>query len=65
MAQVVETGLPEMKGRQEFYGLVVADFNASGLFAAELSSLLGTAALMRPLTNGIGKQFTEFISPPK
>jgi hypothetical protein len=64
MAEVVEAGLPEMKGRQEFYGLVVADLNASGLFAAELSGLLGAAALMRPLTNRIGRQFVEFISPP-
>ncbi len=64
MAEVVEAGLPEMKGRQEFYGLVVADLNASGLFAAELSGVLGTAALMRPLTNRIGRQFVEFISPP-
>jgi hypothetical protein len=65
MTDVVEAGLPEMKGRQEFYGLVVADLNASGLFAAELSGLLGTAALMRRLTNHIGRQFVEFISPPR
>jgi hypothetical protein len=64
MTQVVEAALPEMKGRQDFYALVAADLNASGLLAAELSGLLGTAALMRPLTNGIGRQFVEFISPP-
>jgi hypothetical protein len=63
MAQVVEAGLPEMAGQQQLYSLVVAELNASGLFAAELSGLLGTAALMRPLTNDIGRQFVEFISP--
>jgi hypothetical protein len=64
MAEVVVTGLPEMKDRQEFYALVVADLNASGLLAAELPGLLGAEALVRPLTNRIGEQFVEFISPP-
>lgn len=64
MTQVVEAALPEMQGRQDFYALVAADLNASGLLAAELSGLLGTGALMRPLTNGIGQQFVEFISSP-
>ncbi len=64
MAEIVEAGLPELKGRPEFYGLVAADLNASGLLAVELSALLGTTALMRPITNGIGRQFVEFIRPP-
>lgn len=40
MADVVETGLPEMKGRQEFYGLVVADLNASGLLSPSCPACL-------------------------
>lgn len=64
MAEVVEAGLPELKGRQEFYALVAGELNASGLLSAELSGLLGTAVLMRPLTNAVGRQFVEFISPP-
>jgi hypothetical protein len=64
LAEFVEIGLPELKGRQEFYGLVTLDLNASGLLAAELSGLLGAATLMRPLTNRIGRQFVQFISTP-
>jgi hypothetical protein len=62
MAEFVEAGLPELKGRQEFYGLVASDLNTSGLLAVELSGLLGTAALMRSMTNQIGRQFVMFIS---
>ena len=62
MAGFVEAGLPELKGRQEFYGLVAVDLNSSGMLAVELSGLLGTAVLMRPMTNGMGRQFVEFIS---
>lgn len=62
MAEVVEAGLPELKGRQEFYGLVAADLNSSGMLAVELSGVLGTAILMRSVTNQMGKQFVKFIS---
>jgi hypothetical protein len=64
MTEVVEAGLPELKGQQEFFALVAQDLNSSGLLAVELSGLLGTAILMRPMTNRIGSRFVKFISSP-
>jgi hypothetical protein len=61
--QTVEAGLPEMKGRKDFYLLVAGDLGDAGMLAASLSGVVSGSALMDRLTTGFGRQFVRFISP--
>jgi hypothetical protein len=60
----VEAGLPEMRGRKEFYLLVAGELHDAGLMTATLSSMVSASALMDRLTTGFGRQLVRFISPP-
>jgi hypothetical protein len=62
--RAVEAGLPELRGRQEFYRFLAGDLNASGLMAAELSGMVSAPSLMSRLTTDFGRQLVRFISPP-
>lgn len=62
--QTVEAGLPEMRGRKDFYLLIAGELNSSGMMAASLSGMVTGAALMDRLTTELGRQFVRFISPP-
>jgi hypothetical protein len=62
--QTVEAGLPEMRGRKEFYLLVAGDLLDAGLMAASLSGMVSASALLDRLTTGFGQQLVRFISTP-
>lgn len=60
----VEAGLPEMRGRQDFYMLVAIELSAAGMLTAALSGSVQPPSLMSRLTTPFGRQFVRFISPP-
>ncbi len=60
----MEAGLPEMRGRKDFYLLVAGDLSDAGMLTASLSGMVSDSALMDRLTTGFGRQFVKFISPP-
>jgi hypothetical protein len=60
----VEAGLPEMRGRKDFYGLIASELGAAGMLTASLSGMVTAPALMDRLTTDLGRQFVRFISPP-
>jgi uncharacterized protein (DUF697 family) len=60
----VEAGLPEMRGRKEFYLLIANELGSAGLLTASLSGMVTSAALMDRLTTNLGREFVRFISPP-
>jgi hypothetical protein len=60
----VEAGMPEMRGRKDFYLLVASDLMSAGLMTASLPGMVTYEALMNRLTNDLGRQLVRFISPP-
>jgi hypothetical protein len=63
--QTVEAGLPEMRGRKDFYLLVAGELSAAGMMTANLSGMVSGSALLDRLTTDFGRQFVRFISPPR
>ncbi len=61
--QTVEAGLPEMKGRPDFYGLIASELGSAGMLTASLSGMVSGTSLMDRLTTDFGRQFVRFISP--
>jgi hypothetical protein len=62
--ETVEAGLPETRGRKDFYMLVAADLGSAGILNAGLSGLVRGPSLMSWLTTDFGRRFVRFISPP-
>lgn len=60
----VEAGLPEMRGRKDFYLFIASELGSAGMLAANLSGMVLPTALMDRLTTDFGRQFVRFISPP-
>jgi len=60
----VDIGLPEMKGRQEFYLALAEDLRVAGLLSAQLTGNVSGSALMSRLTTEMGRQMVRFISAP-
>jgi hypothetical protein len=48
--QAVEAGLPEMRGRKDFYGLIASELGAAGMLTASLSGMVSGTSLMDRLT---------------
>ncbi len=61
----VEAGLPEMRGRKDFYMLIASELSSAGMLTASLSGLVQPPSLMSRLTTDFGRQFVRFISPPR
>ena len=59
----VEAGLPEMRGRKDFYLLIANELAASGMLNASLTGMVQPPSLMSRLTTDFGRQFVRFISP--
>jgi hypothetical protein len=59
----VEAGLPEMRGRQDFYLLIADELSAAGMLTAKLTGNVQPPSLMSRLTTDWGRQFVRFISP--
>lgn len=59
----VEAGLPEMRGRRDFYLLIASELGSAGMLGADLSGMVTGGALMDRLTTEFGRQFVRFISP--
>jgi hypothetical protein len=60
----VEAGLPEMKGRKDFYLLVADELRSAGMLTAGLTGNVQPPSLMSRLTTDFGRQFVRFISSP-
>jgi hypothetical protein len=61
----VEAGLPEMRGRKDFYLLIAGELSSAGMLTASLSGMVQPPSLMSRLTTDFGRQFVRFISPAK
>jgi hypothetical protein len=61
----VEAGLPEMRGRKDFYLLVASELASAGMLNASLTGNVQPPSLMSRLTTDFGRQFVRFISPPR
>lgn len=61
----VEAGLPEMRGRKDFYLLVASELASAGLLNASLTGMVQPPSLMSRLTTDFGRQFVRFISSAK
>jgi hypothetical protein len=61
--QTVEAGLPEMRGRNDFYLLIASELGSTGMLTASLSGMVSPTSLMDRLTTDFGRQFVQFISP--
>ncbi|MGH3223053.1 MAG: hypothetical protein ACRDPY_30920 [Streptosporangiaceae bacterium] len=60
----VEEGLPEMRGREDFYLLVANELSGAGMLNAGLVGMVQPPSLMSRLTTDFGRQFVRFISSP-
>jgi hypothetical protein len=58
----VEAGLPELRGRPQFTGLIVSELASAGLLTASLSGMVSGISLMDRITTDFGRQFVRFIS---
>jgi hypothetical protein len=61
----VEAGLPEMRGRKDFYMLLASELSSAGMLTANLTGMVQPPSLMSRLTTDFGRQFVRFISPAK
>jgi hypothetical protein len=61
----VEVGLPEMRGRKDFYLLIASELATAGMLNASLTGMVQPPSLMSRLTTDFGRQFVKFISPAK
>ena len=59
----VEEGLPEMRGRKDFYLLIADELSAAGMLTAKLTGNVQPPSLMSRLTTDWGRRFVRFISP--
>jgi hypothetical protein len=59
----VEAGLPEMRGRKDFYLLIADELRTVGMLIASLTGSVQPPSLMSRLTTDFGRQFVRFISP--
>jgi hypothetical protein len=59
----VEAGLPEMRGRKDFYLLIADELRTAGMLTASLTGSVQPPSLMSRLTTDFGRQFVRFISP--
>jgi hypothetical protein len=59
----VEAGLPEMRGRKDFYLLVASELSNAGMLTAGMEGIVQPPALMSRLTTDFGRRFVRFITP--
>lgn len=59
----VEAGLPEMRGRKDFYLLVASELANAGMLSASLVGMVQPPSLMSRLTTDFGRRFVRFITP--
>ena len=65
MATTLEDAMPELKGRREFYDLLVKDLNSRGLLLTDqLHTTVTEQGMRASLTTGYGSQFIAFITSP-
>lgn len=62
--QTVEAGLPEMRGRRDFYMLITRELESDGLLVPTVPGMVSTSSLTNRLTTELGRQFLRFISHP-
>jgi hypothetical protein len=62
--QTVDAGLPEMRGRQDFYRLIDSDLHSAALMTGNVFGLVNPSSLMDRLTSELGTRLVEFVSTP-
>jgi hypothetical protein len=58
----VEAGLPEMKGRKDFYLVIAGELYAAEMLTATLTGNVQPPSLMSRLTSDFARQFVRFIT---
>lgn len=62
---VVEQYFPELKGRRDFYDLVVSDIHARGLFSIpDLHTTMSPQGMFTKRTTALGDEFLQFVTSP-
>jgi len=59
--QVLEDGMPEMRGRKDVYMQAASDLGARGLMAASLSGMVSEQGMWQSITTPLGNRFLDFI----
>jgi hypothetical protein len=63
-SKLLEHYYPEMRGQQQFYGIVVADLRANGMLGADLGGMITSNGMFQKLTTDWADQFLAFITSP-
>jgi len=62
---VLEAAFEDLRGKKDFYGLLVKDLNAKGLLTVDsLHTMMSAGGVMAQRTTAYGQEFIEFISDP-
>jgi hypothetical protein len=61
-SQLLEDGMPELRGQRDWYELLAADLGAANLLARDpLHGLMTASGMWQPSTSAMGKRFLSFI----
>ena len=63
-AEFLERYYPELRGKQQFYGIVVTDLRANGMLSADLSGMITPDGMFQKITTDWGDRFLAFITSP-
>lgn len=64
--QMVEEGIPEFAGRQEFVDVVVSDLSRAGLIKiSSLGGMISGNGMYQPVTSELAATFIAFITDPR
>lgn len=61
-AQLVETGIPEMTGKGEWYALLFSDLAAAQLLRGTLGGMMSADGMWQPIATPLGQAFLAFVS---
>ncbi|WP_330113965.1 hypothetical protein SA496_14425 [Pseudomonas sp. JS3066] len=66
ITQVIETALPDLKGKEETYKIIWSDLFQRGLINTQgLGTTMGRDGMLSSRTTRLGKQLIEFLSEPE
>lgn len=63
-SHLLEDYYPEMRGQQQFYGIVVADLRANGMLGADLGGMVTSNGMFQKITTEWADRFLAFIGSP-
>ncbi|QWU17379.1 hypothetical protein [Paenibacillus sophorae] len=64
--ELLESAFPELRGRRDFYDVIIKDLNTQGLIGIDSLHIMMTGSgVMAPRTTTFGNQFLTYISFPQ